>query len=180
MPQINVKINNSNRRNRLNTNRLSRLVKGVCRTFTDAAPAEGTCEVSITMVGDAQIRRLNKKYLDKNTTTDCLSFDLSDSGEQSLFELIINTDRAAKEAKLRGHSTEAEAALYITHSLLHNLGFDDSTQAVAKRMHLAEDEILQQYGYGCVYNKNYKGKNDVRMPAVRKTAVIKRHKKKTK
>ena len=49
---------------------------------------------------------------------------------------------------------EAELALYITHGLLHNLGFDDSTEMQAKKMHDTEDEILRQSGFGLVYNKS--------------------------
>jgi len=85
-----------------------------------------------------------------------LSFDLSEGdGHQSKrsFELVINGELAIEEAELRGHSAEAELALYLTHSMLHNLGFDDSTQEQARKMHDAEDEILRQLGYGVVYNK---------------------------
>ncbi len=63
---------------------------------------------------------------------------------------------ALRQADLRGHSSQAELALYITHGLLHNLGFDDSTEDKAKKMHDMEDKILQQLGYGLVYNKNTK------------------------
>jgi probable rRNA maturation factor len=59
---------------------------------------------------------------------------------------------AVRQANLRGHSSEAELALYITHGLLHNLGFDDSTQGQAEKMHNIENEILQQLGYGPIYN----------------------------
>ncbi len=45
-------------------------------------------------------------------------------------------------------------ALYITHGLLHNLGFDDADPEQARRMHAAEDEILQDFGYGLVYNRD--------------------------
>ncbi|RKY23526.1 MAG: rRNA maturation RNase YbeY, partial [Planctomycetota bacterium] len=68
------------------------------------------------------------------------------------FELVLNGELAVKQANLRDHSAEAELALYITHGLLHNLGFDDDTEARAKEMHDAEDEILQQLDYGPVYN----------------------------
>lgn len=71
-----------------------------------------------------------------------------------IFELVVNGERAAKEANVRGHSGEAELALYVVHGLLHNLGFDDSTKADTKKMHETEDEILQELGYGLVYNKS--------------------------
>jgi probable rRNA maturation factor len=112
-------------------------------------------EISIAIVDDKTFRGLNKQFLNSNSTSDCLSFDLSDNTCEStkLFELVINGEMAVKQAKLRGHSGEAESALYITHGLLHHLGFNDSTEDKAKKMHNAEDEILQQLGYGLVYNK---------------------------
>ena len=115
--------------------------------------------VSIAIVDDAEIRKLNSRFLNRKSTTDCLSFDLSDAkGPQSpkLFELIVNGEMALRQANLRGHSSRAELALYITHALLHNLGFDDSTESPAKKMHDMEDNILQQLGYGLVYNKKTK------------------------
>lgn len=133
--------------------KLTKLVKSVCSRFRHSKAT-----VSIAIVDDAEIHRVNKKFLSCDCPTDCLSFDLSDEKSRSkatkLFELLVNGEMALKEAKLRGHSGEAELALYITHGLLHNLGFDDSTKAEAKKMHHAEDEILQQLGYGLVYNKN--------------------------
>lgn len=113
--------------------------------------------VSIAIVDDAEIRKLNSRFLNRKSNTDCLSFDLSDTqGQQSLrlFELIVNGEMAVRQANQRGHSSEAELALYITHGLLHNLGFDDSTESKARKMHLMEDNILQQLGYGLVYNKS--------------------------
>jgi len=115
--------------------------------------------VSIAIVDDAEIRKLNSRFLNRKSTTDCLSFDLSDTQRPQspkLFELIVNGEMALTQANLRGHSSEAELALYITHALLHNLGFDDSTDSKARKMHDMEDNILQQLGYGLVYNKNTK------------------------
>ena len=133
--------------------RLEKLAKGICNRFKLSKAT-----ISIALVDDAQIRRINKKFLNHNRTTDCLSFDLSDVNRKSqienrkLFEVVVNAEEAVKKANLQGHSTEAELALYITHGLLHNLGFDDSTQSQAKKMHDTEDEILQQLDYGLVYN----------------------------
>jgi len=130
---------------------LGKLVKAICNRFKLSKAA-----VSIAIVDDAQIRKLNNQFLNSKSTTDCLSFDLSDDevpqSSKSL-ELIVNGEMAVRQAKLRGHSSEAELALYITHGLLHYLGFDDSTKSRARKMHDMEDEILQQFGYGLIYNK---------------------------
>ncbi len=136
--------------------RLKKLVKAICDRFKLSMAT-----VSIAIVDDAQIRKVSKQFLNSNCPTDCLSFDLSDDGNRKskienrkLFELVVNAEMAVREANLRGHSGEAELALYITHGLLHNLGFDDTEQTQAEKMHQTEDEILQQLGYGMVYNKS--------------------------
>jgi probable rRNA maturation factor len=136
---------------------LRKLVKAICKRFKLSKAA-----VSIAIVDDAQIRKLNKQFLNSKSATDCLSFDLSDDEvpqPPKLFELIVNGEMAVREANLRGHSSEAELALYITHGLLHHLGFDDSTESQAWKMHDMEDEILQQLGYGLVYNKGERTSN---------------------
>ena len=142
--------------------RLKKLVKVACGRFNVTAAA-----VSIAIVDDSQIRRLNRRFLNKDYPTDCLSFDLSDEKRASdssrnahdpnadskarYFELVVNGERAVREAGKRGHSAEAELALYTLHSLLHNLGFDDGTERRANKMHETEDQILQDQGYGFVY-----------------------------
>ena len=129
--------------------RLKKLVKAICNRFKLSKAT-----ISIAIVDDARIRKVNKLFLNLDSTTDCLSFDLSDDNTEALksFELVVNAEMAVKEAKLRAHSSEAELALYITHGLLHNLGFDDSRQDHLKKMRETEDEILQQQGYGLVYS----------------------------
>ena len=142
--------------------KLEELAKTVCNRFAGPGTANSRYEVSIAIVGDDEIRELNSRFLNHQTTTDCLSFDLSDEDEESetenqkskIFDLVVNGEMAVRQADSRGHSSEAELALYITHGLLHNLGFDDSTPDQARTMHDTEDEILQQMGYGFVYNRN--------------------------
>ena len=133
----------------LNAPKLKKLVKAVCNRFKLRKAV-----VSIAIVDDAEIRKVNKHFCNNGSSTDCLSFDLSDDDPDSAksFELIVNAERAVKEANIRGHSGQAELALYVTHALLHNLGFDDSGPKLAKQMHDTEDEILQQFGFGIVYN----------------------------
>ncbi len=142
--------------------RLRRLVKTVCSRFPgndihNAGPAKTKYEINIAIIEDAEFRDLNKRFLNRKSTSDCLSFDLSDDQEpdsSKLLEIVVNGELAVKQANLFGHSDEAELALYVTHSLLHQLGFDDSTTGGARKMHNIEDEILQKLGYGLVYNKS--------------------------
>jgi len=139
--------------------KIKKIAKAICCRFRRHEPADTKYEISIAIVDDSEIRKLNKKFLNSKAATDCLSFDLSDDEKGlKIFDLVVNGEMAVRQANLRGHSSEAELALYITHGLLHNLGFDDSGQKQARKMHETEDEILQEFGYGMVYNKDTRPK----------------------
>jgi probable rRNA maturation factor len=139
--------------------KIKKLAKAVCRRFGRQESADIQYEVSIAIVDDNDIRQFNREFLNSEAPTDCISFDLSDDkGGAKVFDLIVNGEMAVRQANLRGHSSEAELALYVTHGLLHNLGFDDSTTSRARKMHETEDEILQEFGYGIVYNKSTRSK----------------------
>jgi len=152
MPKVIVQITKNFKDINVNLSKLEELTKAVCTRFAQPYIRGAQYEISIVIVDDAEMRKANKQFLNRSVTTDCLSFDLSDDTKKKSFELIVNAEKAAKEAALRGHLAEAELALYVTHGLLHNLGFNDSTKSRAKKMHETEDEILQQQGYGFVYN----------------------------
>jgi probable rRNA maturation factor len=132
--------------------RLIKLVRAICKRFRLK-----NADIDIAIVGNRAIRKLNIEFLAHKNFTDCLSFDLSQSKvSPRLFELVVNGEKAKSEAAKRGHSPQAELALYITHGLLHNLGFDDLQPKKAKQMHALEDEILQHHGFGLVYDKKRK------------------------
>ena len=139
--------------------KIKKMVKAICSRFGKHEPADSRYEISIVIADDNEIRKMNKKFLNSKAVTDCLSFDLSgDEKGLKIFDLVVNGELAVRQANLRGHSGEAELALYITHGLLHNLGFDDLTENQARKMHETEDKILQEFGYGMVYNKDVRPK----------------------
>lgn len=139
--------------------KIKKIAKALCHRFARHEPPDTRYEISIAIVDDNEIREFNGQYLNSEALTDCLSFDLSDDEKgPKVFDLIVNGEMAVRQANQLGHSSEAELALYITHGLLHNLGFDDSTKSLARKMHETEDEILQEFGYGPVYNKDTRPK----------------------
>ena len=96
---------------------------------------EGDCEVSVTLCDNAHIKKLNKKYRNKNTSTDVLSFPMYDlnfedgesfvEGEaQILGDIVISLERAEKQAEEIGNTFVEEVAFLTVHSTLHLLGYD--------------------------------------------------------
>jgi len=136
--------------NSFDLDRYRSLAESVCNRFSVSKAA-----VSIAIVNDEAIAVINKQFLDHTGPTDVISFDLSDDDEaaERNFEIVINADQAARQAAERPHDTEAELALYITHGLLHNFGYDDHEEEDYKKMHKIEDEILTQQGYGIIFGK---------------------------
>jgi len=146
---INVKITRKFKDIDVTLPALKQLIQSVCKRYN-----VNRADVGVAIVDDEQIRKLNKEFLKRDCSTDCLSFDLSEpKGASKSFEIVVNGQRAIEEAKLRGHLPQAELALYLTHGLLHNLGFDDADDDQAEKMHRTEDEILNEHGFGFVYNR---------------------------
>jgi probable rRNA maturation factor len=146
---IKIRIADTCRRPDFNAARLKRMLCALCERF-----AVRWADISIVIVNDTQIKKVNKEFLGRSYVTDVISFDLSDEdGEGKVFELVINAQEARRQAKSRGHSAEAELALYIVHGFLHDVGFDDAKPGEAARMHTMEDEILDEFGYGVTYRE---------------------------
>lgn len=139
--------------------RFKKLIKAVCSEFGydkihKNIGAANRFEISIAIVDDLNFQEINRRFLKRKSISDCLSFDLTDCnlpGSPKIFELVINGQMALRQSKLRSHSAEAELALYITHGLLHQFGYDDMQPVKAKSMHRKEDDILIQLGFGIVY-----------------------------
>lgn len=110
--------------------------------------------ISVALVNNAAMARLNQDHLGHNGPTDVLSFDLRDEASEKKSidgEIVMSVDLAVKQARKRGHTVEAELALYAVHGTLHLLGYDDRRNTNAARMHAMEDEILTSISFGTVY-----------------------------
>jgi probable rRNA maturation factor len=129
--------------------KIERLVITICTRF-----GLSKAIISIAVVDDAYIIKLNKKYLRSSKVTDCMSFDLSDeqSPDEKCFEIVVNAELAERIAEQKNHSPQAELALYIAHGLLHQLGYNDQDEDQARQMRRTEQDILQSLGYDFLYD----------------------------
>lgn len=129
--------------------RLEKLLHAVCTEFNVLH-----VHIQISIVDDAQMIEVHQQFLNQGTTTDVMSFDLSDEYEdEQNFQIVVNLDMARRQAQKRGHSALSELALYMTHGLLHQLGYDDHDPKEAQKMHQKEDAVLQSHGFGVIYHK---------------------------
>lgn len=110
-------------------------------------------ELSIALVGDEEMRRLNARYRDKDRPTDVLSFALDAApvpGEARLLgDVVISLDTAARQAVARGVSTADEVRVLLTHGVLHLLGFDhERSAAEARRMFTRQRALVRRLAAG--------------------------------
>jgi len=100
-------------------------------------------ELSIVLVGQARIRKLNKKYRRKNRATDVLSFAYDNSGE-----IVICLPEVKKNAKKLKSVFRKELAKVLIHGILHLLGYDhEKSEKAAKEMEEKQEHYLRKiYG----------------------------------
>jgi probable rRNA maturation factor len=93
------------------------------------------------LADDAELRRLNGQFLGRDYPTDVLSFP-SAGPDGFLGEIAISMERAAEQARERGHSLESEVGILLLHGTLHLVGMDHEKDrgrmARAERRHRTE------------------------------------------
>jgi probable rRNA maturation factor len=121
----------------------ARLAAAVQIVLADAECAAAT--VSIAIVDDPTIHRLNRQFLEHDYATDVLSFALAEPPRLE-GEIIASVDTARREAADAGWTTDDELLLYATHGALHLVGFRDKDAVEAAAMRAAELSVLAQLG----------------------------------
>lgn len=112
------------------------------RWLAGAAPASARGEVTVALVSDATMRRLNAQFRRADYATDVLSFPSDEPG--LLGDIAIATGVAARQARRLGHSERVELRVLALHGLLHLLGYDHETDAGA--MARVEERLRRKAG----------------------------------
>ncbi len=140
------------RSRRLSLPRLHSLAGNILR-----AAGAARAELSLLLVGDRSMRRLNRVYRGKDRTTDVLAFPMRDSSRVTrhalsvtslmLGDVVISLPQAERQAARAGHALEHELTVLVIHGLLHLLGYDHERSArEARRMQRREQSVLRAVG----------------------------------
>lgn len=122
-------------------------------------------QVSVTIVDNEEIQRINKENRNIDSPTDVLSFPMlefdedgnvsdcefdyaEEDGEMILLgDIVISAERAAEQAQNYGHSFLREMAFLTVHSMLHLLGYDHVDDPEGERIMIEkQNEILNRLG----------------------------------
>ena len=103
-------------------------------------------ELSLAIVGDDEMRSLNRAYRRRNRPTDVLAFPMDeldtarpddpDPGPALLGDVVLCPAVAVRQARAAGHTMDDELVLLATHGVLHLLGYD----------HMEPDEEKEMFG----------------------------------
>ena len=115
----------------------------------------GAAEVTICLVSDAEIARMNEAFRRKKGPTDVLSFPAVErrrparlsarSGRRGfLGDIAISPETARHNAKKFGRSVSSELQVLIVHGVLHLLGYDHETDC--GEMDRTEQRLRRRFG----------------------------------
>lgn len=105
-----------------------------------------TLEISVALVDEEEIEKLNSQYRKKNKPTDVLSFcefeslqQLCKTKEEKIFlgELIVCPEYIAQNAD-DGESAQHAMDYIVSHGILHLLGFDHGKRMFSLQQNVAD------------------------------------------
>jgi probable rRNA maturation factor len=122
----------------------ARIRQAVAMILVDSKIETG--EISIAVIDDATMHKLNRQHLQHDYPTDVLSFVLERSDTLLEGEIIVSSDTAlARAAEFQLHPDD-ELLLYVIHGMLHLVGYDDKNESKRQLMRNREAHYLAQFG----------------------------------
>lgn len=112
------------------------------------------CQISLSLVNNKEIQKLNKMYRGKDYPTDVLSFPLVEfqnnrpvlNKEKELGDIVISTEKAIEQSKEYNHSLIRELGFLFIHSMFHLMGYDHYDDESTNEMREKEEVVLNGLG----------------------------------
>lgn len=121
-------------------------------------------EMSVTLMNNEDIHRINQQYRGVDRATDVISFAIEDDDEEAadfplvmddelaaeipenIGDIFVSMDKVAEQADYLGHSYERELGFLVVHGFLHLNGYDHMEPEDEKAMFKLQADILDAYG----------------------------------
>jgi probable rRNA maturation factor len=124
----------------------SRALKKIAQAVL-AVVGQAQAELSVALIGNAEMQKLNRQYRHKDYPTDVLSFPIEDTlfaGHRLLGDVIISVEKAAEQAQEHGRTRDEELVTLLIHGIVHLLGYDHERSAKdARVMKRLENKIYR-------------------------------------
>jgi probable rRNA maturation factor len=106
----------------------------------------GQVRLSYIFCTDEYLLEINKQFLNHDTFTDIITFDLSETSDTIEGEIYISTERVAENATVFQTSYNRELHRVIFHGALHLCGYRDKKKGEKEEMRRQEEAALKLYG----------------------------------
>ena len=155
MEKIKVVIENKQKTVKIPTG-IRLLIRRCCHAVLEMENFEGSAEVVVSIVDNAQIQEINREHRKIDAVSDVLSFPLGENGHydvnpetgaKMLGDIVLSIERAVEQAEQFGHSLQREIGYLTVHSILHLLGYDHVDGGLeAVRMREREEAVMTSVG----------------------------------
>lgn len=133
------------RRRRLRLDALTALAGRILQSV-----GESHALLSLEIVGDVRMRRLNRTFRQRDTTTDVLAFATREGpGPPSalLGDVVISLPQAIRQSHRHQRGIDHEIVVLLIHGILHLCGYDhEQSEQEARRMSRREQAVLNAVG----------------------------------
>lgn len=137
-----VDVTRRERRTRLSARKLKRAAEQILKILE-----REQAELSLVLVGNREMQKLNARYRNKNEPTDVLSFPLGGAlvaGREWLGDVVISLEKARAQARARKKTLEREVRDLLIHGILHLLGYDHERSAREARVMRAMEKKVSR------------------------------------
>ncbi len=136
-------------------------VAAAARFAMDRMGVSSLAELSVLLVGSAEMADLHERWMDLPGPTDVMAFPMDEMGEGGLLaggrpdsppvgpallgDVVLCPQVAGEQAAAAGHSVLDELHLLTVHGVLHLLGYDHGDPAEEREMFALQEGILGDF-----------------------------------
>jgi rRNA maturation RNase YbeY len=110
-----------------------------------AKEGQGLRSLQYVFCSDEYLLEINQQFLQHDTLTDIVTFELGEDPDTTEGEIYISIDRVKENAEKFKVAEEQELHRVIFHGALHLCGYKDKTKEQSALMRDKENECLDRY-----------------------------------
>ena len=140
-----IEITNLQKKTKINNNLIR---KAILHTLKSERCPQDT-HVSVAIVADSKIKKLNTRYREKSSVTDILAFPMCEKEfpqicRSILGEIVISAESAKRQAKSMNIAFDEEMIRLSIHGTLHLLSYTDTSIRDAKKMTTRQEQLVKE------------------------------------
>ena len=108
---------------------------------------QGLKSLQYVFCSDEYLLEINQQFLQHDTLTDIVTFELGTDPKVTEGEIYISIDRVIENSLKYKTAFNQELMRVIVHGVLHLCGYKDKTRIQKSKMRQKENFYLHQYGF---------------------------------